>query len=417
MQAWPRAARRGVVVSAALLTTAFWAVMTRRMQPVFSVPDSASYLRLATGDVAHVMEPWASRQLGALVVRAMAAMVHVSVRQAFLIEAAVALFVTLLVVYWLLLRANAPRWMLVAVAVLPSWAMLVQYLALPDLWYAAMVAVLLVLLEREWLWAACVMMLPLMLSRESTSLTLVCFLFAVWRRLSWAQRVAAVSAAVVGAMVVSRLAAGAMSNVEHIPQALYLFAKVPWNFMRNVLGVLPWSDVNTSLCKVPVWSMPLPVGGVQAVGVCGVSMHQQMAALTAAMMQFGLLPLLFLAVWLRRRMRREDSALLRFSLIYGAACFLLAPLLGAGFAHLVGYAWPLFLVAGPMLLRKVSGEKGWRSKQSAAAIGFFVLHLGLCATADWFPPMWVRTTADAAFWAAGLWALRLWMAEPITQSY
>jgi hypothetical protein len=405
LQAWPRAVRRVVVVAAALLATAFWAAMTRRMQPVFSVPDSASYLRLATGDVAHVMQPWASRQLGVLVVRALAAMLHVTVRQAFLIEAAVALFVTLLVVDWLLLRADAPRWMLVAVAVLPSWAMLVQYLALPDLWYAAMIAVLLVTLEREWLWAACGMMLPLMLSRESTSLTLLCFLFAAWRRLRWGQRVCAVSAAALGAVAVSRLAAGAMSNVEHIPQALYLFAKVPWNFMRNVLGVLPWSNVNTDLCRVPVWQMPLHAGSVQAVGVCGVSMQQQVAAVTAAMMQFGLLPLLFLAVWLQRRMRRDDSVLLRFSLVYGGACFLLAPVLGAGFAHLVGYAWPLFLVAGPLLLGEVNGE----GRRSAAAIGFFALHMGLCATADWFPPVWVRTVVDLAFWAGGVWTLRMWL--------
>jgi hypothetical protein len=395
------------VVGAAVLTTALWAMMTRRMQPLFSVPDSSSYLRLALGDVAHVMQPWASRQLGVLVVRGLAAMLHVSVRQAFVIEAAVALLVTLLVVDCLLVRANAPRWMLVAVAVLPSWAMLVQYLALPDLWYAAMIAVLLVLLEREWLWAACVMMLPLMLSRESTSLTLLCFLLAAWRRLRWAQRATVVGAAVVGAIVVSRLSAGAMSNVEHIPQALYLFAKLPWNFMRNVLGVLPWSNVNTDLCKVPVWSMPLHISSVQAVGICGVSFQQQMAAVTAAMMQFGLLPLLFLAVWLRRRMRRGDGSLLRFTLIYGGACFLLAPLLGAGFAHLVGYAWPLFLVAGPLLLCEVSGEGSWRG--SMAAIGFFALHLGLCATADWFPPVWMRTAVDVAFWATGVWTVRVWL--------
>lgn len=409
--------RRTFCIAAALLTTAFWAAMTRRMQPMFSVPDSVSYVRLATGDVSHVMQPWASRQLGALVVRGLAVLLHLSIQDAFLVEAVVALFVTLLVVDWLLLRAAAPRWMLLAVAVLPSWAMLVQYLALPDLWYAAIIALLLVSLEREWLWTACLMMLPLMLSRESTSLALLCFLVAVWRRVSWVQRAAAVGAAVAGAVVVSRLAAGAMSNAEQIPQALYLFAKVPWNFMRNVLGVIPWSNVNTDLCKVPVWSMRVHAGSVQAVGVCGVSFDQQMAAVTAAMMQFGLLPPLFLAAWMRRRIRGDDSVLLRFCLIYGGACFLLAPLLGAGFAHLVGYAWPLLLVAGPLLLMDVVGSESWNGKCAAAALSFCALHLGLCATADWFPPMWVRTVVDMAFWAAGVWAVRAWLARPTANSY
>jgi hypothetical protein len=64
-------------------------------------------------------------------------------------------------------------------------------------------------------------------------------------------------------------------------------------------------------------------------------------------------------------------------------------------------------------LREVIGEEGWNAKGLVAAFGFFALHLGLCATADWFPPMWVRTLVDVVFWVGGVWSVREWLrAQP-----
>ncbi len=285
-------------------------------------------------------------------------MLHLSIHGGFFVEAGISLLVLLAVVCWLMLGTAAPRWMLVAVVVVPTWVTLVQNLVFPDLFYAALLALMLLLLAREHLFAAALMMFPLMLTRESTSLTLLCFLLAAWSSLRWRDRIAAVVAAVAGSVVVSRLAAGAQPNVEHLPEAIYMLAKIPWNFLRNVLGVLPWSDANTELCKVPVWSFPFHFGPVHALGVCGVSFHQQLVAIDVTLGNFGLLPMLL--VWLWWRGRRDEgqkrSLLLRFTLLYGAVSFLLAPVIGAGFLHLVGYAWPLFLVALPQLFAPFPDE-------------------------------------------------------------
>ena len=178
--------------------------------------------------------------------------------------------------------------------------------------------------------------------------------------------------------------------MEHLPGALYMLAKIPWNFLRNVLGVLPWSDANSELCKVPVWSFPfhLPFhwGSVHALGVCGVSFQQQLVALDVTLGNFGLLPLLLLWLWLRiprqRNANNDRSVLLRFALLYGAVSFLLAPVLGAGFLHLVGYAWPLFLVALPRLFAPCD-PTSWTDRRSWAAVGFFVVHLAVCGAAYW----------------------------------
>lgn len=415
MRAWPVRARLIAGVIAVAASAALVCVIVAHMEPVFSLADTSFYMNIARGDTAHVMQPWASRQLGALVVAALARMLHWTIERSFLLEGGVSLVVTLGTVYWLMLRTAAPRWMLIAAAVLPSWIPLVQYLVLPDLWYAALLAVVFLLLSREQFMAAALMMFPLMLSRESTSLTLLCFLAACWNRLGWRQRIAAVIAAAAGSAVVGHLTADSPGNLEHLPESIYILAKIPWNFLRNVVGIMPWSNVYPFLCKVPIWSMSLHYRDVRTVGICGFSWNQQMVAFEVILTSFGLLPLLAGFLWWRHRRLRlpgssGGSVLLRFSLLYGAACLVLAPVLGAGFQHLEGYAWPLFLVALPILFDEFEpGQPGrpLNRRQAAASVAFLALHLAACAASYWLS-MVPRITAGIALWIAGFVALRVW---------
>jgi len=411
LRAWPPSVRRWAAACAVLLGAALAASVAVHLQPFFRIADSSHYLRLATGDVSGVMQPFASRPLGVLVARALAALLHTSIYVGFYAEAALSLLVVLCVVCWLMLDTPAPRWMLAAVVVVPTWTTLVQNLVFPDLFYAALLAVMLALLARQHPFAAALMMFPLMLTRESTSLTLLCFLLAAWSSLRWRDRIAAVLGAVAGSVVVSRLSAAAQPNVEHLPEALYMLAKVPWNFLRNVLGVLPWSDANRELCTVPVWSFPVHLGPVHALGVCGVSFHQQLVALEVILGNFGLLPLLVAWLWVRgrRQPHTQRGAWLRFTLLYGAVSFLLAPVLGAGFLHLVGYAWPLFLVALPWLFAPFDAAPG-TDRRSWAALGFFAVHLAVCGVSYWnaFLP---GIGLELSLWAVGFLLLRVWSPE------
>jgi hypothetical protein len=251
-----------------------------------------------------------------------------------------------------------------------------------------------------------------MLTRESTSLTLLCFLQAAWSSLRWRDRITAAVAAIAGTVVVGRLAAGAQPNVEHLPEAIYMLAKIPWNFLRNVLGVLPWSDANTELCKVPAWSFPFRFGPVHALGVCGFSFHQQLVAIDVTLGNFGLLPMLLVWLWWRGRQGPERSLLLRFTLLYGAVSFLLAPVIGAGFLHLVGYAWPLFLVALPQLFAPFPATTG-TGRRATAAVSFCAVHLAVCGAAFWtafLPGIGVKL----ALWVLGFLLLRIWSPEAET---
>jgi hypothetical protein len=127
------------------------------------------------------------------------------------------------------------------------------------------------------------------------------------------------------------------------------------------------------------------------------------------MTQFGLLPLLAAFLWWRHRRFAGRSPLLRFTLLYGAASFLLGPMLGNWILHLVGYGWPLFLVALPLLFNEFAATP--RSiKQMLAGVGFFAAHLCVCAAAHW--QAWLpQIGLELVLWAVGFVLLRVWWGE------
>jgi hypothetical protein len=151
------------------------------------------------------------------------------------------------------------------------------------------------------------------------------------------------------------------------------------------------------------------------------SFQPQLVALQVTLTNFGLLPLLAAVLWWRHRRspaRTEDhpSPLLRFCLLYGGISFLLSPLLGAGFVHLVGYAWPLFLVAVPRLLGEFQTELAMAlatRRRSLAVMGFLAVHLALypLGYVPWLVP---GILADLALWTVAAALLRIWLEIPPT---
>jgi hypothetical protein len=414
MRAWSRPTQLWVAAVCVALCAAYAIPMAFRVYPVFQIADAPYYLMIAHGDQAHVMKPFAARQLGALVAAGIARLLHAGVERGFLVEGVLSFLFTLAGVYWLMVRTAAPRWMLAAMILLPVWIDTFNHLALPDVWDAALLLLFLLLLERRWWLAAGLMMLPLMVTRESTWLVLVCLLAVAGRRMGWARIAAAVSAAVAGAMIVGRLSRHSLDNEEHLPQAVYMLAKGPWNLLHNVFGLAPWSNVNRDLCAVPMWQAQVHLGRVQALGICSYSAVPQLQVVDGALTLFGLLPLLLAMLWWKHRRFAGRSVMLRFVLLYGAASYLLAPVLGTDYRHLAGYSWPLFVVALPELFNEFAprGEfepRSWSLPGEAAGLAFCALHL---VTVLLGPPssLGEDVALKALLWVAGWAALRLWMA-------
>ena len=371
-----------------------------RIGGIFIQPDAEHYRAMADG--APVMMPFASRQLGPLMVRAMSKGLHLGIAQAFELQGVLSLLFFIVTIAWLLVRSGAPRWTLYLIGGLMFWGFQFNALMMPDLLYAALMCCFLLMLREGQVMASCLMMFPLTLSRESTLLTLACFLVAGSKQLKKQEIVGAVFATGTAMVLVKQLARGALPNTEHISPMIYLVAKMPWNFLRNVLGLGMWANVYPT-CAVPKWQTQLHLGPLRAIGFCGFFPGTVAKTLGLGMAAFGLMPLM---AWRMRRKAMQtggrENLMMRFAALYGALSFLLAPSLGDSVLRLFGYGWPLFLIALPLLL----GASGANFISMWAAAAFLALHLFLAWYLLGLTPGSLFTTALAC-WILG-WLLLRW---------
>jgi hypothetical protein len=394
--------RRSVALAAAVaLPVAVAAGLA--MDGIYTQSDTTHYLNLAAGRPA--MLPFASRQLGPLVVRGLSHLPGVTIERGFLIEGLAALVFFFCTVMFLLVRSGAQRWMIAAIAGMFFWAEQFNALVLPDIFYGALLCGFLLLLRKGWVIAAALMMLPLAVARESTVLTLVCFLLAGWKLLRWREILTAVGSFAGGMLAVKGLAANALANHEHISSALYLFAKMPWNFLKNFLGLNPWANVYPA-CAVPAWQHAVHLGPLQAVGYCGFEVWLPVRLAGAALAGFGLLPLLVFRVrrvgqWVGGR----EDLMVRFCLLYGVVSFCLAGALGDRVLRLFEYGWPLFLVALPVGLGRLA--VGFRS--AALAVAFVGVHLVLTWAVVGLDGWWLLGAGSVGYLAGWGILRRGWM--------
>ncbi len=375
--------RRWMIAACPVLVLAWCALRNGGLLAAWGLPDVQFYVAMAHGRYDLVPQPFSSRPLAPLLARSIANLAHCRVEDGFEALAYVSLFTALLAVFWLLSRSKAPRWMILAVAIVPFWPQLLSFAGLPDPLYTALLAALLVALETGWVYVAAGLMLPLMLARESTVLVLLCLLAVCGRRLRWGGSALAIGAAITGAALVKHFSAGGLPNPEHLSGGTYMFGKIMSNSLRS-LGVVPWSNVYPYLCNAPAWQMRLRLGGVETVGVCSWEISAPMQAIWAILTSFGVLPMLLIAP--RRRPRDtfpHGDLLLPFCLLYGGISLLLAPALGTWYVRLVGYAWPLPLVAVPRLSGAAGLWRGPGDEKTRARLlwcgALMLVHGGLCA--------------------------------------
>jgi len=374
----PLSAREAIVGGLLTFLVTFCIVRVGYFGPSFTdVSDTSQYEQIALGDHT-VGQPFASRQLGPLMVRGMMTLFHWPVERAFLVQATFCLMVMLAVVFLLLFHARAPRWMVPVLGLVPFVGEIYVAAALPDPFYAALLGVFLLLLWKERYLLAAAMMFPLTVARESTLLTLVCLLIVCWGALRWSGRLLALLSFVAGTVVVRHLTAHSAGNAEKMSPLLYLLAKVPFNFLRAI-GIKPWASA-LPLCEVPAWKYAPPfakyLGANSAIGICGFSAKNLLQWPVAAAVTFGLLPLVTAMLWWKSRRVKTDSAMMRFCLLYGGLCFLIAPVLGVWYYRLFGYGWPLFLVALPMLFHRF--DSSLRMIPLRSGVALLVIEAALC---------------------------------------
>lgn len=386
-----RPERIGAVLVCTLLTVSWSALLSGYSALASNLPDVRYYVDTAYGRYGQVVAPFSSRPMAPLLARWLAGLTHFPIEQGFVTLGYVSLAWTAAVVFWIISNSAAPRWFLVAVVAVPFWPELRIFSGLPDPLYAAFLATLLLALDYDWTLLAATLMLPLMLARESTWLTLLCLLVVCWGRLRWTGRSLAFAGAAIGTLIVRRYVTMGLPNAENLSGGKYMAGKLVWNSFRS-FGLQPWSDVYPVLCPDPAWQARLHLGPVHSVGVCSWDSVAPFQILWSLLTPFGVLPLLLIAY--RRKFKEaiissSHSMLLRFCLLYGGISLLLAPALGTWFVRLFGYGWPCLLVAVPLLAGTRGGAADSRTATSHWTLGWWgcllVVHLVICGLGNRFP--------------------------------
>jgi hypothetical protein len=185
---------------------------------------------------------------------------------------------------------------------------------------------------------------------------LVCLALAIaawWQgRLKWA--IGGLAAIPAANFILSWATSGmGGKNLYEISNFLYMVFKVPKNLLYNVFGILIWNNIYPNV-GIPVikFDLPpwLPLGALHTLGIC---QWEPIPLRTIPLMltTFGLLPLLLGFILIRNYQVIKGASLwLLVALIYGCSSFVVGVMVGFDVGRQLGYAWPVFWLAAPVLL-------------------------------------------------------------------
>jgi hypothetical protein len=326
--------------------------------------DSRWYVDIAEGRMRDVIKPFANRALVPLLSGLLARTLHVGTDTAFLILGTLSLSVFVCSIT-LIARAYIPILAIVALQISPFMTSMLRDYYLPDVFHAGVLGAFFVCLLKERFWLSIALLCLANVTRESTIiLTLVVVALSTHRR-QWAIAAAAIVATALGASIAGYAARFSQPNIHHIGDLAYILLKVPFNFMKNLFGLVLWTNTLAAnmpeafprdpqwMVSVPAW---LPSGSIHSVGFYEFNPWYPVLTLIVLLSTFGVVPTFVLSDLRnsasRRSLLRDAPFWVLVALIYGLFSFVLGTSIGASIDRLVGYGWPCFFIAFPFMLAR-----------------------------------------------------------------
>jgi hypothetical protein len=326
--------------------------------PLFPDPesDSPQYLKMAYGLIGEVPKPFSGRVLVPLAARIMARISHVSVENCFALIALIAYAAIAVTVRALAGRLRIDGRLVGLAWFLPLMLFCFAHPYSPDLLAMLWVALILLAVDAGLPWVAAALFVPALLTRESlAALGLVMFVsYLMSRRFRYA---AAVVVAVAGGLwLAGRLSAESAANVHEMSPLIYMVAKIPANFLGNLLGINIWTN-SFQWCDAPAFTVEVPhfvsLGKIKAFGLCRPDGDEVVRGWLPYVAAFGIGTgiLIALARPIAKGWRDLPEAV-RLALVYGVLMFILGPMSGKSVMRTTFYGWPAFLIAGPFLFQR-----------------------------------------------------------------
>ena len=343
----------------ALAFTAFATVVTLPLVSEYlqsADHDSHWYIAIAEGHIGEVLRPFSGRFLHPFLAGLLSAYFSLDIGTSFLLIAAPSLFFFLIAGYYMLKSAISSAFAIAPLFILPYFFSIYREFFVPDVFYIFLTALFLLFISRRMEGWGLVVLFLLFLARESTVLLGVILLaiqFLRGRKMLFAATLAVIAISIFTAGRINDLG---LPNAHGLGGITYLALKAPFNFANNFLGAEPW--INTLDYCAPVVKFNLPpwpvFGSVREIGSCGFDASSPLRVAVSFLATFGILPLVFARVFFPRfkSVLKEAPAWVVIALIYGVASFVVGSFISTGFERVMGYGWPAFLLATPILFQK-----------------------------------------------------------------
>jgi hypothetical protein len=321
--------------------------------PIEMSIDSEMYLEMATHGPSQIASPFSKRFLCPWLVGTISRATGQAVPSVFMALNLVS-FLGLAFCLAEILRVTVGKPLLALLFLLTPIALESFELAyLPDMFHMALVAAFFLFLLRQKVRCALFVLFVAFLAREST--LVLCFFAAIlaWFRSDKRLAFGAGGVLCAGTVASSLFTRLGKPNIHHLPDFVYLLGKVGYYLLLNFTGFRIWSSVRPEEGQpFVVWHLPswLKIGADTAVGIAYPNWHYPTSTAVYWLTVFGLGPLILFK--LVRRFGKVSTLpfAIELALIYGAASFLIGPLLGDSVDRLVGYGWPAFWIAMPYLM-------------------------------------------------------------------
>jgi hypothetical protein len=328
------------------------AVFSPMIGPGLPVPtsDGEWYFRLAADGPKGVRAPFSGRIIHPLLARVASTIFNIRLEAAFFLVSAVSLVLWVCCIVLLLNPSSFTQLFGYSLMfVYPFIVLIATQFYYPEIVHAALLSAFLVCLQRLHQrfgqYIGLVLLTLLVMTREITVLLSLILLAksVISRRYKYALGVAVSTS--VGLVIVYIVTRQGLPNPENLPGILYLILKLPFNFLRNVLGVEFVTDAIWYCEPVVSWTVPetLQLGNIRTIGLCSWNPNRALSTLGTLLTIFGLQPVILL--WAAKTRRLPKAHWVTIAFVYGALLYLLGTSVGSDVFRLVSYGWPLMIVA------------------------------------------------------------------------
>jgi hypothetical protein len=355
--------------------------------PLLAHWDSMCYYRMAIGEHAAVPSPFSKRALYPWLAGTLATTAHINVNTAFVIWNLLAFALLAWCISAALEITIGKPWLAVLLLLTPMPLESLELAYLPDLFHTALTAFFFLLLLKEKLWPALIVLFVSFATRESTLLMCLSTAALAFRRRHRILLVSSLAILVLGTLISNAFAKLGAPNLHHMPDFLYLVLKVPFNFCLNFLGLTIWTDVNNMGQPFVKWHVPAFLHRLVTDREIGLDWDWRLPVKTLILYLtvFGTAPLLLARFRKPWRALLEAPLAIQLAFFYGVLCYLIGPTLGNWVERLIAYGWPAFWIALPWLIYKyLAPLKTWEAV--LLAVNFLSL--------AWWPSLfgWSPTT-------------------------